>query len=379
MRQWILVGVCLVISVAATASAAPQRTAEETERAAWTAVNEGRIQDAAQAFSEAARLQPRSARVMLGAGLTAFLLGRFDDARQQLSAALQVQPSLTEASVLLGQLTYRQGDVNGAVQIYEQALAHAPGNAMLTARLDAWRREAELHDRFNQRVADHFTVMFEGPNEERVAARAVEILEAAYWRLGTTTGLFPDRPITVVLYTQQQFQDVTRSPAWSGGAFDGRIRVPIRGALGNQQEFERVLGHEFTHALVYMLAPRAAPQWLNEGLAVLFEPSTGPGNGAAARSTLVSRAQSAEEDGTERALLPLARLERSFEGLSNLQARLAYAQSAVAAQAAIDLIGLPAVFEVLSQVGHGVTFADAFDRASPISYAEFQRSYLAPR
>jgi tetratricopeptide (TPR) repeat protein len=372
MRSRILVVVCLL---AATASAAPQRAAAEAERAAWSAIEEGRIQDAAQAFSEAARLQPRSARVMLGAGLAAFLLGRLNDARQQLSAALQTQPSLTEASMLLGQLMYREGDVNGAVLIYEQALTHAPGNALLTAKLDAWRREGELHDRFSQRVADHFTVLFEGPNEERVAARGIEILEAAYWRLGTTLGVYPDRPITVVLYTEQQFHDVTRSPAWTGGAFDGRIRVPIRGALENQRELERVLCHELTHALVYTLAPRAVPQWLNEGLAVLFE----PGNGAAARSALVARAQGAEEDGTGRSLIPLARLERSFEGLSNQQARLAYAQSAVAAQAAIDLIGMPAVLSVLSQVGHGVAFAEAFDRVAPLSYVEFQREYLTPR
>jgi hypothetical protein len=101
----------------------------------------------------------------------------------------------------------------------------------------------------------------------------VAILEAAYWRIGTALYTYPADVITVVLYTREQFRDVTRSPEWAGGAFDGRIRVPVLGALQNIKEFERVLTHEFTHALVRSIAPRGVPTWLNEGLAVLFEGS----------------------------------------------------------------------------------------------------------
>jgi hypothetical protein len=175
----------------------------------------------------------------------------------------------------------------------------------------------------------------------------------------------------VVLYTEQQFRDVTRSPSWSGGVFDGRIRVPIRGALENPQGFERVLCHEFTHALVFSIARRGVPQWLNEGLAVLFE----PGNGSALSAAVAARASAAERETSEPPLIPLARLERTFEGLSVGQAKLAYAQSAVAAQAMIDLIGLPGVLNVLSQLGHGAAFTDAFDRVVPITYVEFQRAW----
>ena len=45
----------------------------------------------------------------------------------------------------------------------------------------------------------------------------------------------------------------------------------MRGALDNRKELDRVLSHEFTHALIRTLAPRGVPAWLNEGLATALE------------------------------------------------------------------------------------------------------------
>src|SRR5512145_2972876 len=106
----------VVVLVAACLSAAQSQrpTALDLERAGWQAVRGDRLPEAATAFSEALRLEPRNARLLLGAGLTAHLLGRSEEARQYLTAALQAQPSLTEASPLLGQVLCQRGDIDGA-------------------------------------------------------------------------------------------------------------------------------------------------------------------------------------------------------------------------------------------------------------------------
>jgi tetratricopeptide (TPR) repeat protein len=342
----------------------------ELEKSGWQAVRNGQLTDASEAFREALRLEPRNARVLLGAALSAHLLGRAEDARQHLIAALQAQPSLTEASLLLGQILYQRGDLEGAISVYEQARAHAPDEPLLASKLEEWRKESDLHGRFRQRIDSHFTILFEGPKEEALAARALEILEAAYWRVGTALGAYPQAPITVVLYTQEQFRDITRSPAWAAGAFDGRIRVPVRGAMTNAHELERVLSHEFTHALVHGLAPRNVPRWLDEGLAAAFE------SGSRDATAPVRPAS----DGTPAAGgLPLSRLEGSFESLSDADARRAYADSARAVRCLIDLAGLPAVLNLLWNLGDGQPFADAFQRATLLDYADFQQSWHQPR
>lgn len=336
-----------------------QKSASQLSKAGWDALNSGRLQEAAAAFDDALKTAPQQATLLLGAGVVAHLQGREDEARRLLVDTLKIEPALTAASLLLGDVLYQSGDLDAAIDIYQQALAFAPTHPHLTKRLAAWRKEAALHSGFGRKLGDHFTVLFEGPAEAELADRAVAILESAYWRIGTALYTYPADVITVILYTREQFRDVTQSPAWAGGAFDGRIRIPVQGALENRAEFERVLSHEFTHALVQSIASRGVPVWLHEGLAGCFE-----GSDMAKREAQVRNAP---------ARLPLARLERSFADLSTKDASLAYAESAVAVRALLDLAGPPAVISLLGDVGRGLSFSDAFERHILIPYSDFQK------
>lgn len=358
MRR-ILVAVAVVL-MAVAGPLAQRQSQADPGRAGWEALNAGRLQEAAAAFAEALRHSP-AATDLVGAALVAHLQTRYEEARQHLVAALKMEPSLIAASVLLGEVLYRSGDIDGAILVYEQALTRAPAHAQMLKKLEEWKKESALHSRFGQRLSDHFTVLFEGPAEAALAERAVAILEGAYWRVGTALYTYPTDVITVVLYTREQFRDITQSPEWAGGAFDGRIRVPVQGALENIKELERVLTHEFTHALIRSIAPRGVPTWLNEGLAVLFE------------GTSITRKQQQVRAAPEP--LPLERLEKSFGKLSSSEATLAYAQSAVAAHALIEQAGAPAVVNLLTDVGGGESFASAFERHILMPYAEFQKKF----
>src|SRR6185436_19667791 len=119
-------------------------------------------------------------------------------------------------------------------------------------------------------------------------------------------------------YTQQEFRDITRMPSWTAAAYDGRIHVPMRGALEQTEELDRVLGHEFVHAVVAMLGGRNVPVWLNEGLAVVYE-----GAGLEDADRLLKRTTARPS---------LAKLHDSFANLSAADAALAYAFSAHAVQ-----------------------------------------------
>jgi tetratricopeptide (TPR) repeat protein len=368
----IIAAVALVVGLASPAAAQPPNVAE-LDRQGWNAIRANQTVEAADAFRAALRLEPRNVRLLLGAGLAAHLLGRSEEARQHLVGALQLDATLTEASLLLGQILHRAGDVAGAIQVYEQALTQAPREALLTSRLETWRRELQLHDRFTFKYGDHFTVLFEGPREETLAHRAIEILEAAYWRIGTALGAYPAGIVTVVLYTNEQFRDVTQSPDWAAAAYDGRIRVPMRGALENGSELQRILSHEFTHALIHSIAPRGVPQWLNEGLAQLFEP--GEGRGAAAIVEKYASSTPRGEPGAS-TLIPLPTLEKSFSALEKDDARLAYAQSAVATKALVEAAGMTGILNLLSFIGEGMPFPQAFERATFVSYAEFQKTWI---
>jgi tetratricopeptide (TPR) repeat protein len=290
-----------LISPSGWAQGIPRSPAFVAGRAGWDAIREGRHEDAAAAFAKAVDAEPRDPSLHFGAGVSAFLLGQPTTARLSLERALALAPSMTAASLLLGDILYRGSDIDGALRVYEAAAAHAAGNAELTQRLVKLQEEAAAHRGYFASHGAHFTVLFEGPADEALAARAVDVLETAYWRVATALALYPEGQITVILYTQEQFRDITRSPEWAVGVYDGRIRIPVRGTL-DSRELERVLTHEFTHALVRSVVPGGIPTWLHEGLAVAFEPQ-GENWARAQLSETVSR-------------LPLSRLAKSFSGLA---------------------------------------------------------------
>jgi tetratricopeptide (TPR) repeat protein len=338
--------------------AAPAVAQVANGRAGWDAIRDGRTEDAAAAFAAAIRQQPRDPALHLGAALAALLLGDTAHARESLEEALKLAPDFTTASLLLGDLLYRQSNLQGAIAVYEAARTYAPNDKTLSARLARLHEEPSPEKGFFQSQSAHFTVLFEGPADEEVARRAVDVLEDAYWRVGTALYTFPDHVITVVLYTEQQFRDTTRSPAWAAAAYDGRIRVPMRGALQQAPgELERVLTHELTHAMIRAIAPRGVPTWLNEGLAVMFEPQ---GAQWAADAMAASSGR-----------IPLDELAGSFDNLSGNQARIAYAESAEAARRLFDEVGGAGVVALLQDIARGVPLAEAFERRMLTPYSAF--------
>lgn len=347
----------ILLAVSAEGAQSGPRDPAALAAAGWAAIEERRFGDALEAFTDAAASRKNDPVVSTGAGLAAFMLGQNAEAEAWLERALKIAPQYADASLLLGELHYRAGRVGEAIAIYEAALEHAPGERAFEEKLGQWKKDARLRAGSYESRGAHFTVLFQGPADEMMARRAVEMLEAAYWRIGAAMTTYPAHALTVVLYTQEQFRDVTRSPAWAAGVYDGTIRVPVRGALEQPDELERVLAHEFVHAVVATLGGRNAPVWLNEGLAGTFEP------GGGADEAVLARAETR---------LPLTRLERSFAGLSPDEAQSAYARSALAVRKMVQLRGAPAVVTLLQDLGRGVPFGSAFYQRIAMRYEDFQ-------
>jgi tetratricopeptide (TPR) repeat protein len=127
-------------------------------RSGWDAIREGRNEEAATAFAEAIRAEPRDPSLHVGAGLAAQLLGDNAKARDSFEQALKLAPNFTTASLLLGDLLYRQSDLQGAINVFEAAAKYAPGDKTLADRLARLRAEPSPEKGFFQSPSAHFTV-----------------------------------------------------------------------------------------------------------------------------------------------------------------------------------------------------------------------------
>jgi tetratricopeptide (TPR) repeat protein len=320
VRTRVILAVLGVLVIAALPVRA-QSAAESNERG-WTLLEQGDPARAAKAFAAGLAQRPDEPVLLLGAAVAAQQQGEPDQAKPRLQRALEIDPRFTPATLLLGEIFYRGGDLDRAIATYESALKHAAGNRDLSSRLATWRAEAEVQSTFIERRQDRFRVLFEGRTDAELAATATDVLSDAFWRIGQELGAYPPDPVHVILYTEQQFRDITRAPDWSGGLFDGKIRVPVAGASRAPQLFERVLSHELTHAMVTAIAPRGVPTWLHEGLAQYFDGTPV----AAARRRLRAH----------RRRIPLEQLERGFGNLTAAGAAVAYDESLIAASAIVE-------------------------------------------
>jgi len=202
----------------------------------------------------------------------------------------------------------------------------------------------------------HFTAVFDGYTQSSVSRLVLGILEDAYSRVGSEMGYFPSEPVMVILYGNKDFYEVTRKPDWTGGLYDGKIRIPVKGAETNQAALRQILFHEYTHALVHALTDKC-PVWINEGLAEYF-----------------SRPYSSYREAPIGQVIPLKYLERSFE-VPGIPVETAYLESYSAVSYLVRKNDIRKMKHFLQKLGSGASLNSAFSDAFYQSYDEFTATW----
>jgi tetratricopeptide (TPR) repeat protein len=319
---------------------------------------------ARDSFEQAVRYNDASAAAHVGLGVAHFHLRNDREAEQELTRAAEIDPRDGAAYQFLGELYYRKDDLDTAATYWEKAVELNPSESELRARLERIRKEHKTEKDFNRDVTSHFLTKYEGRERIEAGKIVLRILEDAYGEVGRALSYYPDHEIQVILYSGQQFQEVTDAPGWSGGVFDGKIRMPIGGIDKETPGLRRILYHEYTHAVVRAITPRC-PTWLNEGLAQHFE-----------GRTIDSRQKDALRQIAQEGKLPsLTNLEGSFMGLGGNQAAFAYLLSLSSVSYMIDSGGLYRIKSVLEELGRGADTNQALSTGMMLSYEELNRGW----
>jgi len=346
------------LSIATTLTRISRQHAVAPE--AWAALERKELDLAASLFRQELQQRPRDAALHFGAATAAYALGQTGSALSSLKKAVELDPEFADALAMLGQVAYERGDSGLAIRSVEKASALRPRDGALKERLDHWRRESTVHDSYLEKPAGHFRILYEGSTQQSIGDRVARVLEREYSSVGRMLNSYPSETVTVILYTNREFQDITRSPSWATGKYDGRIRIAVGGAL-RPDDLDRVVTHELVHAIVASAAPRRVPTWLNEGLATYLESSD--------RSWVPETLRRA------RAVVPLDDLANGFSGLDEEQALVAYAESAVAAEILCTKLGRH-IGGFLHIVGNGTSVDEAllaFQVQPDAFHAEWRR------
>lgn len=365
-KKTLFIAACLGLLLA---SAVLAQTAEQNAHARFIKtgseqMKSGDYRAARDSFAEALRYDDSDPFGHLGLGVAYFHLRDDNAAERELTRAAELNPKEPAAYRFLGEIYFRRDDLETAASYWEKAAGLNPADSGLRSRLERIRKEHKTEKDFNRDVTSHFLVKYEGREKIEAGRIILRVLEDAYGEVGRALSYYPDREIQVILYSNQQFQDATDAPGWSGGIYDGKIRIPIGGIEQETPGLRRLLYHEYTHAVVRAIAPRC-PTWLNEGLAQYFE---GREIDTRQREALRGIALSGK-------LPALSNLEGSFTGLDGNQAVFVYLLSLSSVRYMIDSFGLYRVKSVLDELALGADTGKAISSGIMLSYEEFQRGW----
>lgn len=287
--------------------------------------------------------------------------GEIFRAEAELGRVLTEEPSLAAAFEELARCKYDDDDLVGAVDALDAAeKLDPPRAAKLTSFREKLRREFEAEKEFDRVERGAFVVKFDGKEFRSAAEATLDLLDAAERRARDWFAHVPGRRTTAVLYTRKDFAAATGAHGWTGGLFDGKIRLPVRNFAATRASVAKTLVHEYMHLVVRDLTKRC-PTWLNEGLAQLaegVEPSS-------ARPTLKGRE-----------LKRLADLPASWFGTSDAaEVGVWYAQGLSFTAWLVDVRGPLAVKDLLTKLDDRTSFAEAFADVFGRPFAEAEDAW----
>ncbi len=330
---------------------------------AWSAQGHALLQTGnwteAKRFAEkAAELCPGQSTYQLLLAVILFRQGDYSYAHYAARKALDLKPDDPTARELMGDLYYQDGSLALALSEWEAANRAGPERPSLRQKIERTHKELEVEENFGREGSRHFLMQYDDPVPRWIIKAVLQQLEEAYVRLGRELGASPRGDISVILYPQLLFHEVTMSPGWVGGRFDGKVRVPVGGLTteAEAQGLQPILTHELAHAFLRSMVPQGLPRWLEEGLAMHFEGM--PADAARAR----------------------LRGGRSFAGLDEVSRNLqdgneverAYAAAALAVHALIEEAGWRSVRLLLEDMGSGMTLEQALRVEAKLSPRELE-------
>src|SRR5579863_2497071 len=280
---------------------------------------------------------------------------------EYLERARRVAPDDPEVAKLEGWAYYGMVKLDQAVAEWKRALAIAPDPEVQVALAKAERdRREEQSYRENESI--HFTLHYDGNAEPELAKEMLRALEMHFGAIESELNYTPPDSISVVLYTQQAFADITRAPSWVGALNDGRIRVPVQGLTSLTPDLSRILKHELTHSFVQQKTHGRAPIWLHEGIAQWTE-------GQRSRDNAVVLVQVYNE----KQALPLGEMESSWMQLPTSVASYAYAWALANVEYIVQADGMGDMERILNLVGEGSSTEAAIQEVLHLSYDDLEK------
>ncbi len=370
-------------------------------------VDDERYPDAAELVEQALAVNPREPRAWAYRAALAHLQTHPEGEAAARKKALERRADNPEVDHLIGrELSQKYRFAEGS-EYQKKSLKidadYLPAKVQLCQDLlrlgradEGWKLAAEIHaqDAYNvlafnlvtlrDRLAgfrtltdDGFVVRMDPREADLYGDRVLALLRRARKTLGEKYGASIPGPVTVEIFPQKKEFAVRTyglpgAEGFLGVCFGSVITANSPASQGeNPSNWEAVLWHEYCHVVTLNKTKNKMPRWLSDGISVYEEEREDPAWGSALSPRY--RAMILGDDFT-----PLSRLSSAFLApKSGMHLQFAYFESALAVEFLVDKAGLPALREVLDDLGAGVTINESLPRRARMSLEQLDADFAA--
>ncbi len=248
-------------------------------------------------------------------------LSRPGEARNAVEPALRRHPGDPQLLAMAGMSSFQLDDARAAEAYLRKSLS-IQANPSVQQVYERVQREVEGDKSTDKTFGSRFVLRYEGDNLAPEAARALTtVFDREFNRISYELGCrFNDR-LVVIIQSRENYRNTTGAADWSGGRYDGRIRISLPPSGEADAHVRQAFSHEMVHACLSKIAPW--PAWLHEGLAQRLS-----GDRVEPQSLQVLR-----DLAREGKLPKLSQLSGGWGAYSSAKARMAYSLSLVAIDA----------------------------------------------
>ena len=257
-------------SAATGAAGALARAIEAESAASRFELERSSLAAALQHGERALGFAPGQLPLLLNVAYLHLRRGEYQPALDLLEKARRSDPNSSDIGKLTGWADFGLNRLADAVAEWTRSQQQHPDPDVARA-LEKAQRDLNVENKFREGRSAHFDLHYYGEAAPELARDVLRVLEGDFEDISTALNYIPKEPISVTLYTNQLFQDITHAPSWVGALNDGRIRVPVQGLPGVTPELAHVLKHELTHSFINEKTHGRCPAWLQEGAAQWME------------------------------------------------------------------------------------------------------------
>jgi hypothetical protein len=170
---------------------------------------------------------------------------------------------------LAGAAAWRADDAGKALGYWRESL-DLQANPALESLYKRVEKENQNDQSSARLVGMRVALRYEaGAIKPDTAREMVAVLDSEFGRISSELGCVAEERIVAIAQSPEAYRKTTDTAEWSGGQFDGRIRVPVAAGSGQGPALDaaarRALAHEIAHACLTLTG--RWPAWLQEGLA----------------------------------------------------------------------------------------------------------------